>query len=189
MALIGYARVSTDEQTPALQLDALQAAGCTAVFEDKGTSGMVRDRAGLRRALAALKSGDVLVVWRLDRLGRSLSHLIQLIAELKDKGCGFRSICEAIDTTTAGGVLVFHLLGALAEFERSLIAERTRAGLAAARERGAKLGRKRSLSDAQVLHAKKLVDGGERVADVARTLGVARPTLYRLFSLLEQKKL
>lgn len=179
MTSIGYARVSTDDQTPALQLDALKAAGCERLFTDRGVSGAARGRPALGEALAALKSGDVLVVWRLDRLGRSLSDLIALTGELKARGCGFRSLSESIDTTTAGGVLVFHVLGALAEFERGLIAERTRAGLAAAKKRGAKLGRRPALSADQVSHARQLIDAGERPSDVAKSLKVDRATLYR----------
>ncbi len=182
MHKIGYARVSTDDQTPALQLDALRLAGVTEIFEDRGVSGATRDRPGLQRALAALKAGDVLVVWRLDRLGRSLGDLINLIAALKDRGCGFRSLAEAIDTTTPSGMMAFHVFGALAEFERSLIAERTKAGLLAAKQRGAKLGRRRSLSAQQVQHARKLIDQGESPAEVARSLSVSRSTLYRAFS-------
>ena len=180
--LIGYARVSTDDQTPALQLDALRRAGVTEVFEDRGVSGTVRDRPGLRRALAALQADDVLVVWKLDRLGRSLADLITLITGLKERGCGFRSLSDPIDTTTAGGMMVFHVLGALAEFERSMITERTRAGLAAAKRRGAKLGRRHSLTTPQIGHAQKLIESGESPASVARSLGVARSTLYRAFA-------
>ena len=179
MSLIGYARVSTDDQTPALQLDALHKAGVETIFEDRGISGTSRDRSGLTGALAALQTGDVLVVWRLDRLGRSLGDLIALIAGLKERGCGFRSLAEAIDTTTAGGMMVFHVLGALAEFERSLIAERTRAGLLAAKQRGVQLGRRRSLSEPQLAHACLLIEGGESTTNVARSLGVSRATLYR----------
>lgn len=181
MALIGYARVSTDDQTPALQLDALKAAGCGRVFQDVGASGAARTRSGLVAALAALQRGDVLVVWRLDRLGRSLGDLINLVSGLQAKGCGFKSLAEAIDTTTPGGVLVFHVMGALAEFERSLIVERTRAGLAAAKQRGAKLGRRPSLTAAQVAHARKLIEAGESPAPVAKSLNVSRSTLYRAF--------
>lgn len=177
--LIGYARVSTDDQTPALQLDALARAGCERVFTDQGVCGAAPLRPALQDALGAISEGDVLVVWRLDRLGRSLADLIALINGLKAKGCGFRSLSEAIDTTTAGGVLIFHVLGALAEFERGLIAERTRAGLAAAKQRGKKLGRRKALSPDQVAHARKLVDAGEPVTEVAKTLKVDRATLYR----------
>lgn len=177
--LIGYARVSTDDQTSALQLDALRLAGAAEVFEDAGVSGATRERPGLRRALEALQAGDVLVVWRLDRLGRSLADLIDLVNNLKGKGCGFKSLTESIDTSTAGGELVFHLFGAMAQFERSLIIERTRAGLSAAKRRGVKLGRRRSLTDRQVAHARQLIDAGESPPAVAKSLGVSRATLWR----------
>lgn len=177
--LIGYARVSTDDQNPALQLDALRQAGATEVFEDRGMSGISRSRPALQRALNQLQRGDTLMVWRLDRLGRSLADLIDLVSGLKAKGCGFRSLTESIDTGTAGGELVFHLFGAMAQFERSLIIERTRAGLAAAKHRGVKLGRKRALSAGQIQHARKLIDGGESPPLVAKSLGVSRATLYR----------
>ena len=131
MAAIGYARVSTADQDPALQLDALAAAGCTKVFEDRA-SGARADRPGLRAALDYAREGDVLVAWKLDRLGRSLPHLIDTVAALEGRGVGFRSLTEAIDTTTPGGRLVFHLFAALGQFERDLIRERTRAGLVAA---------------------------------------------------------
>ena len=141
MAFVGYARVSTLDQDPALQLDALAAAGCTKVFEERA-SGARADRPGLRQALDYVREGDVLVVWKLDRLGRSLVHLIETVTTLEQRGVGFRSITEAIDSTTPGGRLVFHLFGALGQFERDLIRERTRAGLAAAAARGRKGGRK-----------------------------------------------
>jgi DNA invertase Pin-like site-specific DNA recombinase len=177
--LIGYARVSTDDQNLALQRDALNAAGCDQVFEDHGISGTTRTRPGLDSALSALKDGDVLVVWKLDRLGRSLPHLIETLAALGKRGIGFRSLSEAIDTSSAGGRLVFHLMGALAEFERSLIVERTTAGIKAARARGVRVGRRRSLTAAQIAHARLLLDGGERAAAVAKSLNVSRSTLYR----------
>lgn len=175
---IGYARVSTDEQNPDLQLQALAAAGCHDVFTDQASGGGSR-RPGLDQALARCESGDVLVVWRLDRLGRSLSHLIETIHALGQRGVGFQSLSESIDTTTAGGRLVFHLMGAIAEFERSLITERTRAGVAAARRRGKHLGRPVALSREQVRHAQALISGGESPAAVASSLGVSRSTLYR----------
>ena len=178
---IGYARVSTDDQTTALQLDALKRAGCTKTFKDHGVSGVAKDRPGLERALKALRKGDVLVVWRLDRLGRSLGDLIEIINALAARGCGFLSLTENIDTTTAGGRLVFHLMGALAEFERSLIGERTRAGLRAARARNVQLGRRPTLDARQVAHARKLVNAGERVEAVAASLGVNYTTLWRAF--------
>jgi DNA invertase Pin-like site-specific DNA recombinase len=140
--LIGYARVSTDEQDTALQLDALINAGCGTVFHDKA-SGASAYRPALDDALKNLKPGDTLVAWRLDRLGRSLQQLIAIVTMLEQRRVGFRSLTEAIDTTTAGGRLLFHIMGALAEFERSLIAERTRAGMAAAKARGRHVGRPR----------------------------------------------
>jgi DNA invertase Pin-like site-specific DNA recombinase len=183
--LRGYVRVSTDGQTPALQLDALKAAGCVEIFEDT-LSGAVRQRPGLTKAFEALASGDVLVVWKLDQLERSLSDLIALITKLGEMQCGFRSLTEAIDTSTPGGKLVFHVLGALAEFERSILTERTRAGLAAAKRRGARIGRKRQLGDSQVSHARTLLAAGERAASVARSLGVSKATLYRALARHQQ---
>ena len=177
--LIGYARVSTDDQNFDLQRDALKAAGCEHVFEDQGVSGTARERLGLDSALAALADGDVLVVWKLDRLGWSLPHLIETIAMLGERGIGFRSLSESIDTGSAGGRLVFHLMGALAEFERALIVERTTAGLRAAKSRGVHVGRRKSLTAAQVAHARLLLDSGERAGAVASSLNVSRATLYR----------
>jgi DNA invertase Pin-like site-specific DNA recombinase len=177
--LYGYARVSTTDQNPALQLDALKDAGCERVFTDEGISGGTIKRPALDKVLAALKPGDVLIVWKLDRLGRSLSHLIQITKQLGDRNIGFRSLSEAIDTTTASGRLLFHIVGALAEFERALIAERTRAGLASARQRGTPLGRKPKLTPDQIQHARKLIDTGESPRHVAKTMGVSTATLYR----------
>ncbi len=144
MALIGYARVSTDEQSPALQFDALASAGCERIFTDSA-SGAIASRPALDEAISALSPEDTLIVWKLDRLGRSLSHLIGLVSLLEKRGVAFRSLSEAIDTTTASGRLLFHVMGALAEFERALISERTRAGMAAARARGAVIGRPRKV--------------------------------------------
>lgn len=175
---IGYARVSTDDQNLDLQQRALEAAGCEVVFTDQ-VSGATEKRSGLDKALARCGEGDVLVVWKLDRLGRSLSHLIAVIKALGDRGCEFQSLSESIDTATAGGRLVFHMMGAIAEFERSLIAERTGAGIAAARKRGVKLGRRKRLTEPQVRHARALIDGGESPSAVARSLNVGRSTLYR----------
>jgi len=175
---LGYARVSTEEQNLDLQRRALEAAGVSEVFEDR-VSGLAVKRPGLERALAKLSPGDTLVVWRLDRLGRSLPHLIGLVQELGQLDVGFQSLSETIDTTTAGGRLIFHMMGALAEFERSLIVERTRAGMAAARARGVHVGRLPRLSPAQIRHAKLLVEGGESPTRVARSLNVGRSTLYR----------
>ena len=184
MRLIGYARVSTDDQTTALQLDALKLAGATEVFQDSGMSGASRTRPGLLAALAALQAGDTLVVWRLDRLGRSLGHLIELVTTLKTMGCGFRSLTEAIDTGTAGGELVFHLFGAMAQFERALTVERTRAGLQSAKSRGVKLGRKPALTVQQVEHARQLIEQGESPPAVAKSLSVSRSTLWRALAVL-----
>jgi DNA invertase Pin-like site-specific DNA recombinase len=175
---IGYARVSTLDQNPDLQHQALTAAGCEQVFEDR-VSGTAVKRPGLDQALGLVGKGDVLIVWRLDRLGRSLPHLIDIIRDLGNKGVGFRSLSESIDTTTAGGRLVFHMMGALAEFERALIVERTRAGLVAAKTRGVRLGRRPVISRAQLDHARTLIEGGESATAVARSLKVGRATLYR----------
>src|SRR5689334_20823428 len=152
--LIGYARVSTTDQTLALQQDALTKAGCDRIFTDTA-SGARTDRPGLAEALTYARSGDTLVVWRLDRLGRSLVHLIQTVAQLQERGVHFRSLQEQLDTSTSGGKLVFHFFGALAEFERDLIRERTMAGLAAARARGRRGGR-RPLSEAKVRQLRTL---------------------------------
>lgn len=175
---IGYARVSTLDQNPDLQRQALTAAGCERIFEDRISGTAVR-RPGLDEALRLLGAGDMLVVWRLDRLGRSLPHLIEVIGAIGARGAGFQSLSESIDTTTAGGRLVFHMMGALAEFERALIVERTRAGIDAAKARGVRLGRRPVLSQAQLEHARALIEGGERPTAVARTLKVGRATLYR----------
>jgi len=177
--MIGYARVSTDEQNPALQFDALHRADCKRIFTDYA-SGAQTSRPALNKALGLVRRGDTLVVWKLDRLGRSLSHLINLISELERRGVGFRSLSEAIDTETAGGRLLFHVMGALAEFERTLISERTRAGMAAAKTRGAVLGRPRKLSPAQVTSASRSLARSRRsVRDIASKLAVSRSTLRR----------
>jgi len=181
--LIGYARVSTAEQTLDLQQDALTQAGCGRIFTDTA-SGSRADRAGLEEALSFLRDGeDTLMVWRLDRLGRSLRHLIDTVAVLQGRGIGFRSLQEQIDTTTSGGKLVFHVFGALAEFERDLIRERTQAGLLAARARGRRGGHPRTAaldSPKKVQIAQALYDDrSNTIADVCRTLGVSRATLYR----------
>src|SRR5918911_515078 len=147
--LIGYARVSTDDQNLNLQRDALQQVGCEQIFTDKVT-GTKATRPGLTDALSHLRNGDTLVVWRLDRLGRSLRHLIDTVTELQERGIGFKSLTESIDTTTSGGKLVFHIFGALAEFEREIIRERTKAGLTAARARGKNGGRPKALTTKQV---------------------------------------
>lgn len=176
--LIGYARVSTDEQNLDLQVDALEQAGCDRIFSDTGFSGALTSRPALDRAIALLRPGDTLVTWRLDRLGRSLGHLISLVAELESKHVAFKSLSDAIDTRTAGGRLQFHMLGALAEFERSLISERTRAGMAAARARGARIGRPAKLDAAEIDAA--MVQAHRRsLAKLAERLDVSPSTLRR----------
>lgn len=178
--LIGYARISTEEQNLAMQLDALRAAGCQQVFCDEGISGAATERSELTRALRSLAADDVLVVWKLDRLGRSLAHLIQITTRLEAEGIGFRSLSEAIDTTTASGRLLFHVMGAIAEFERSLISERTRAGMAAAKARGQHLGRERKLTEEDVKWARHVIQAGRlSPEDVCFALRVSLTTLYR----------
>ena len=175
---IGYCRVSTDDQNPDLQLVALKRAGCRKIFTDKATGAHVK-RPELAKCLKALKAGDVLVVWKLDRLGRSLRDLIALLDDLKTRGVAFRSLTEAIDTATATGRAMWQMVGILAELERSLIQERTKAGRAAAVARGVRMGRKPLLSAQQITHARKLLEQGERPNTVARSLSVSRRTLYR----------
>ena len=177
MALIGYARVSTAEQDTALQTDALRNAGCARVFEDTA-SGAKADRPGLADALAYLRDGDVLVVWRLDRLGRSLPHLIETVGKLEARGVGFRSLTENIDTTTPGGRLIFHVFGALGQFERDLIRERTKAGLTAAAARGRKGGRKPVVTADKLQRARELVANGLNVREAAARLKVGKTALY-----------
>ena len=177
--LLGYARVSTTEQNPDLQIDALTGAGCLKVFVDRA-SGSLDDRPELARLLDQLRPGDTLVVWKLDRLGRSLRHLIETIRSLEERKVGFRSIQENIDTSSPGGRLLFHLLASLAEFERDLIRERTRAGLEAARARGRKGGRPSVMTAEKLAAARRLDQGGDQtVAEIARSLSVSRSTLYR----------
>jgi DNA invertase Pin-like site-specific DNA recombinase len=174
--------VSTQDQTLDLQKDALEKAGCTKLFTDTA-SGAKAERKGLEEALAYVREGDTLVVWRLDRLGRSLNHLIETVADLDGRKIGFKSLTESIDTTTSGGKLVFHIFGALAEFERDIIRERTQAGLQAARARGRLGGRRRAkaldtpkkVAMAQALYA----DKSNTVGDICKTLNVSRATLYR----------
>jgi DNA invertase Pin-like site-specific DNA recombinase len=177
---IGYARVSTGEQILDLQLDALQQAGCGKVYTETA-SGAKADRPVLDEVLSYLRKGDTLVVWRLDRLGRSLQHLIEVVAGLAERGIGFKSLTEQIDTTTSGGKLIFHIFGSLAEFERDLIRERTHAGLAAARARGRLGGRPKKLTNAkQLALARSLYEGGQTdIATICATLGISRATLYR----------
>lgn len=181
--LIGYARVSTAEQELDLQLDSLRDAGCDKrlVFVDKA-SGVKSDRPGLEQALDTVAKGDTLVVWRLDRLGRSMQHLVSIIEELNNRGVGFRSLCDGvIDTTTASGQLIFGIFAALAQFERALIVERTKAGLAAARARGRLGGRPRNdPRDPRILTAKALhADQTMPIPDICATLSISKTTLYR----------
>ena len=176
---IGYVRVSTGDQDAALQLDALEREGCIRIFSDTA-SGARAERPELSRLFDQLRSGDTLVVWRLDRLGRSLGHLIETVAQLDERGVGFKSLQESMDTTTPGGRLVFHVFGALAEFERDLIRERTRAGLKAARARGRRGGRPSVMSAEKVEVARRMYESREyTVAAIAATLGVSRASIYR----------
>jgi len=177
--LIGYARVSTRAQDLALQLDALERAGCERVYEDVG-SGTIRRRPQLDTCLDYLRAGDTLVVWRLDRLGRSLRHLVELVGELQEREIAFQSLTEAIDTTTAGGRLQLHLFAALAEFERELIRERATAGREAARARGRNGGRPKLVTPEKLSAAAAMRAQGElTMAQIAQTLGVGRSTLYQ----------
>ncbi|MGP4797930.1 recombinase family protein [uncultured Agrobacterium sp.] len=179
MARIGYARVSTADQHSDLQINALRAAGCDRIFEDHGVSGGQRKRSGLSCAMKALRKGDELVVWRLDRLGRSIRHLIKIIDGLKRRGIGFRSLTENIDTSSAGGKLIFHIFAAIAEFERSLIRERTMAGIAAAKARGKYPGRRPSLNKVQCSDIRAAINAGMSVRDVAREYNVHPRTVVR----------
>ena len=177
--LLGYARVSTAEQNPDLQTDELTAAGCWRVYTDSA-SGTLDRRPALDEVLGALRPGDTLVVWRLDRLGRSLRHLIEVVTALEARGVGFRSLRESIDTTTAGGRLVFHIFASLAQFEREIIRDRTLAGLAAARARGRQGGRPAKLSPEQRRTARRLYDGREHTVEaIGAILGVSRTSIYR----------
>jgi DNA invertase Pin-like site-specific DNA recombinase len=177
---IGYVRVSKQEQHEALQIDALKEAGCEKWFVDK-MIGSKPERKGLDEALAYVRSGDTFVVWKLDRAGRSLTHLIELLKDLQKRGIGFISQTEQIDTTTPGGKLIFHLMGALAEFERDLIRERTNAGLAAARARGRVGGRPRKLkTNGKVALARQMfADQSHSIPEICAALGISRATLYR----------
>lgn len=176
---IGYARVSTDDQHLDLQLDALKRAGCAAVYEEKMSGKSAANRPELDHCLKALRTGDTLVVWRLDRLGRSLQDLVRIVTELEGQGIAFESLGEKIDTGSASGKLQFHVFAAMAEFERNLIRERTNAGLVAARARGRVGGRPSKLTDKQVREIRLLLsDPKAVVADIAKQYGVSRTTLY-----------
>ncbi|RZZ87899.1 recombinase family protein [Pseudoxanthomonas winnipegensis] len=185
--IVGYARVSTHEQNLKLQLRALEASGCAAIFSDQGASGKLATRPGLSQALEGLEPGGKLVVWRLDRLGRSLVNLVRLLDDLGQRGIGFQSITEHIDTSSSGGRLVFHMMAALAEFEHNLISERTRAGVAAARAEGKRLGRLPSLSLTQCRQACHLRDlHAWSTRQVAEQLGIHRRTLLRHIAKAQQ---
>lgn len=177
--LIGYARVSTQDQNLELQKDALEKSECGKIFTDIA-SGAKTERSGLEQALAYLREGDILVVWKLDRLGRSLKHLIEVISDLNKRNIGFQSLQEKIDTTTSGGKLIFHIFASLAEFERDIIRERTQAGLNAARARGRLGGRPKVMDEKKLSMAKTLLkDPNNSIKDVCKTLNVSRATLYR----------
>jgi len=176
--LIGYARVSTQDQNLELQTEALQRAGCEKIFEDR-MSGSRAERPGLAQAREGLRAGDTLVVWKLDRLGRSVKHLVDLVGELQQQGVQFKSLTDTIDTGTASGRFFFHVMASLAEMERELIVERTRAGLDVARQLGRTGGRKRQMTESKIKAAKKLLSSGVAARDVASNLGVSVPTLYR----------
>jgi DNA invertase Pin-like site-specific DNA recombinase len=177
--VLGYARVSTVDQNPDLQLDALKAAGCYRIFVDKA-SGALDERRELGRVLDQLRPGDTLAVWKMDRLGRSLRHLIDTVGELERRGVGFRSLQESIDTSTPAGKLIFHIFGALAEFERDLIRERTTAGLTAARARGRAGGRPPIMTPEKLKIARQMYDSREHsIETIAKTVGVSRASLYR----------
>lgn len=184
---IGYARVSTGDQNLDLQIDALKGAGCERIFTDQGVSGAAIERDGLTQTLSCLGEGDVLVVWKLDRLGRSLGFLCDLIERLGKKGGGFLSLTDGIDTTTSGGKLVFHIMGALAEFERDLIRERTKAGMQAAKRRGKHIGRPPALSEGQKQHIQLLMAEGKTYADMADIFGVSPNTIYRYIRGLRER--
>jgi DNA invertase Pin-like site-specific DNA recombinase len=185
--LIGYARVSTYEQNLDLQRDALEKAGCEKLIIDQ-ISGKLSERPGLERIMEVLREGDILVVWRLDRLGRSLKHLIELVTKLEERNIGFKSLIESMDTTTSGGKFIFHIFGALAEFERNLIQERTLAGLAAARARGRKGGRPFTLDEQKRKTAIKLYKSGDHtVKEICQLMGISKPTLYSYLKRAEAK--
>lgn len=176
--LIGYARVSTDDQSLALQIDALKAAGCELVFEDQMTGASVV-RPGLEGAFSHLRKGDTLVVWKLDRLGRTVKGLVELVESLQAKEIQFRSLTDSIDTSTSAGRFFFHVMAALAQMERELVRERTQAGLSAARARGRVGGRKPKIDESKKKAAKRMLESGMTATEVAKTIGVSRATLYR----------
>jgi len=184
---IGYARVSTADQDLSVQIEALKQAGCERIYSDKA-SGAKTDRPGFLQALDYMREGDLLVVWRLDRLGRSLIHLIDTMALLEDRGIGFRSLKESMDTSTSGGRMIFRIFGAFAQFERDLIKERTLAGLQTARTQGRRGGRPKALNDDQIQLAYKLYDDRDHtVKQICEILGISKPTLYSYLRLREYR--
>ena len=182
--LIGYARVSTGDQSLSLQIDALEGAGCERIFKDQ-VSGSIKDRPSLEQALHFAREGDTLVIWRLDRLSRSLRDLIDAVTHLESRNVQLKSLHESIDTSSSSGKLVFHLFGALAEFERNLIKERTLAGLQAARARGRKGGRPPSLdAEKRKLAVKLYNDKNYSVNQICQVMGISKPTLYKYVRVL-----
>jgi DNA invertase Pin-like site-specific DNA recombinase len=176
--LIGYARVSTQDQNLELQIEALRAAGCEKIYEDR-VSGSRAERPGLSQAMEALRPGDSFVVWKLDRLGRSVKNLVGWVGDLREQGVEFKSLTDSIDTGTASGRFFFHMMASLAEMERDLIVERTRAGLEVAKQLGRHGGRRREMTDSKLASARKLLASGVPPRDVAKNLGISVPTLYR----------
>ena len=181
---VGYARVSTNEQDTYLQIDALKAIGCELIYQEK-QSGAKKDRTELQQCLKSLREDDILIVWKLDRLGRSLQHLIEVVSDLEERQIGFQSLTENIDTTSPTGKLIFHIFGSLAEFERGLIRERVKAGLEAAKKRGKKFGRPDALDDKAKEMALAMFNGGALKIDIARHFNVTRQTVYSLLKDVE----
>lgn len=177
---VGYARVSTDKQVTDLQIDALNKAGCESVYRDEGVSGSKTTRPGLESCLASLKAGDCLVVYKLDRLGRSLEHVMSLLKEFEARGVDFKSLSEGFDTSTPAGKLLFHVIGALAQFERELIRERVIAGLDSAKAKGVRLGRRHTIKADVVTEAVRLHNSGVSFGEIARQLGVSRASAHRI---------
>lgn len=176
--IYGYARISTKDQNLDFQIQALKQAGAQKIFTDE-ISGLIFDRSGLNLIFAGLREGDTFMVWKLDRLARSVKNLIDLVKEIKERGANFKSLTDNIDTSTPAGKFFFHVMAALAEMERELIIERTQAGLLAARKRGVIGGRKRLMTDSKIINASKLYAAGTSVKSIAQDLGVSVPTLYR----------
>lgn len=187
MAKIGYCRVSTEEQVTALQRTALEATGCESIYEDK-ISGATTSRTALDACIASLQPGDTLVVWKLDRLGRSLSHLMRTIDDLKNRGIHFESITEKFDTSTPAGELLFHVIGALAQFERQMTRERVRAGLATTKANGTKLGRRQIILDTDNLAILRLHDKGHSQAEIASNVGISQSSVSRILKEIERNK-